>query len=357
MRLSSFEKADIAGVNHLLALVKASPTNASMNFCSPVSTCSRGTQSPVPESLPDLEWAQGMGYAQSKSVVEHVCAREAAAGIQTRVLRVGQIVGDTKHGVWNAQEAVPMMMQTAVTIGALPRLVERPSWLPVDTVVEAVVDISLSDQKSNPPIKLADFFASKYDKHGFAPSKTFSTDVATRLAPALADAPVPEPSFVKLFVRYFLDNCWGSKNEEEKGAKTVVFMAGPCGSGKTTAGTSIANWLGVPFIEGDALHTCAAVDKMRTHTTLSDEDRVGWLGRICSRARETVHELDYSAAIVSCSALKASYRTSIRESLGREGVRAVFLDLQADRDVLVQRMKARKEHSTSSQMVDGQLEA
>ncbi|EGX90922.1 NRPS-like enzyme [Cordyceps militaris CM01] len=405
MHLSSFEKGDIAGVNHLLALVKASPTRASMNFCSSVSSCSRATQSPVPESLPDLAWAQGMGYAQSKSVAEHVCARAAAAGIPARVLRVGQIVGDTKHGVWNAQEAVPMMMQTAVTVGALPRLAETPSWLPVDTVAEAVVDMSLSDKKcdfanithhktfswtddllpalrlaglqfdevgpkewvsrlrasnpdpkANPPIKLVDFFASKYDTGESAPSKTFATDVARSLAPALANAPVLEPGFVKLFVRYFLDNCWGSEAEEQKAVKTAVFMAGPCGSGKTTAGASIASWLGVPFVEGDALHTRAAVDMMRAHTALSDNDRKGWLGRVCSHARETVCELDYSAVVVSCSALKASYRAHIRETLGRDGVRAVFVDLQAGRDVLVKRMEARKGHYMGAQMVDGQLE-
>lgn len=409
MHLSSFEKSNIAGVNHLLALAKVSPTKATMNFCSSISTCSRATVSPVPESLPSLEWAQGMGYAQSKSVAEHICARAAAAGIPARVLRVGQIVGDTKHGVWNDQEAVPMMMQTAVTVGALPRLKETPSWLPVDIVAEAVVDISLSerefgfanvthhetfswtddllpalrsaglefdvvepkewvsrlrasnpDPKANPPIKLVDFFASKYDKaeDEFTPSKPFATDVARSLSPALANAPVLESSFVKKFVAYFLENCWSPEGKEKKGgaARTAVFMAGPCGTGKTTSGTSIASWLDVPFIEGDDLHTRLAVNKMRLHTALSDEDRAGWLSRICSHARETVQELDYSVAVISCSALKASYRTQIRQTMARDGVRAVFVDLQAGRDVLVQRMEARTGQYMGAQMVDGQLE-
>ena len=403
MQLSSFEKGNIAGVNHLLALCKSSPNKASMNFCSSVSTCTRATTLPVPESLPDLEWAQGMGYAQSKSVAEHICAKAADQGITSRVLRVGQIVGDTKHGVWNAQEAVPMMMQTAVTIGALPKLKETPSWLPVDTVAEAIADISLSesgsgftnvthpkmfsftqdllpalrsaglefeevepkewvqrlrssnpDPKVNPPIKLVDFFASKYDKDEFGPSKEFATDVACSLSPALANAPLLEPSFVKKFVSYFLESSW--KPSTRASPKTAIFMAGPCGTGKSTAGTAVAGWLGVPFIEGDSLHSRSAVEKMRSNTALSDEDRAGWLNRVCAHACETVKELDYSFAVISCSALKSSYRSSIREGLAKQGINAVFVDLQASKDVLMQRLEARQGHYMSAKMVEGQMD-
>lgn len=403
MHLSSFEKSNIAGVNHLLSLCRSSPTQASMNFCSSVSTCSRATATPVPESVPELEWAQGMGYAQSKSVAEHICAKAAEQGITSHVLRVGQIVGDTKHGVWNAQEAVPMMIQTAVTIGALPKLKETPSWLPVDIVAQAIADISLSDSESsfanvthpktfswtkdllpalrsagldfeevepkewvqrlrasnpdpkvNPPIKLVDFFASKYDKGEFAPPRAFATDVACSLSPALANAPVLEPGFVKQFVGFFVENCW-QPAQKETSPKTAVFMAGPCGTGKTTVGTAVANWLGVPFVEGDALHTRAAVEKMSSGNALSDEDRAGWLARICSHAREIVQDLDYPTAVISCSALKVSYRAQMRDTLSRHGINVVFVDLQAARELLVQRMEARKGHYMGAKMVEGQL--
>lgn len=403
MQLSSFEKGNIAGVNHLLALCKTSPNKASMNFCSSVSTCTRATTLPVPESLPDLEWAQGMGYAQSKSVAEHICAKAADQGITSRVLRVGQIVGDTKHGVWNAQEAVPMMMQTAVTVGALPKLKETPSWLPVDTVAETIADISLSesgsgftnvthpqmfsftndllpalrsaglefeevepkewvrrlrasnpDPKANPPIKLVDFFVSKYDKDDFSPSKEFATEIACSLSTALANAPVLEPAFVKRFIDYFLKSSW--KPSEKTSPKTAIFMAGPCGTGKSTAGTAVSTWLGVPFIEGDALHTRVAVEKMRSNRPLSDEDRSGWLNRICAHAHETIEELDYSSAVISCSALKVSYRASIRETLASQGIDVIFVDLQASREILMQRLTARQGHYMSAQMVEGQLD-
>lgn len=405
MHISSFEKGNIAGVNHLLSLCKSSPNGASMNFCSSVSSCHRATVTPVPESLPDLEWAQGMGYAQSKSVTEHICAKAAEQGITSRVLRVGQIVGDTIHGVWNAQEAVPMMMRSAITIGALPRLTETPSWLPVDTTAEAIADISLSgsasgfanvahpkmfswiddllpalhsaglefeevepkewvrrlrssnpDPAANPPIKLVDFFASKYDRDEFSPTKVFATDNACSMSPALEHAPVLDAAFVKKFVDYFLESSW-KPAEKRANPKTAIFMAGPCGAGKTTAGITISNWLGVPFIEGDSLHTRSWTEKMRSATVVEDEDRVGWLSRICDHTREALTDLDYAAALVSCTALTASCRSIIRDTLSRYGIATVFLDLQADKKILLERLGARKGHSISVQMVESQLSA
>lgn len=404
MHLSSFEASNVAGIAHLLALCRASPRRAaSMNFCSSVSTCSRASVTPVPESLPELSWAQGMGYAQSKSVAEHICAK--ADDVTCRVLRVGQIVGDTAHGVWNAQEAVPMMMQTALTVGALPRLAETPSWLPVDTVAQAVAEISLSDAgsvftnvtnpktfswtkdllpalrnagltfdevepkewvrrlrasnadpKVNPPIKLVEFFASKYDKDEFAPSKSFATETACSLSAGLTAAPLLDQSFVNKFVQYFLNNSW-RKPQKTAPEKTAVVVAGPCGTGKTAVGNEIAKWLGVPFLEGDFLHGKSSVDKMRSGEALSDEDRESWLARIGTRSKETVLDLDYQSVVVSCSALKQSYRDALRSALNNAGTRTIFVTLQAGKDVLVQRLEGRKGHYMSADMVEGQLAA
>jgi len=56
------------------------------------------------------------------------------------VFRVGQLSGDTKHGIWNTSEAWPMMLSSVKLTGALPNLQNEPlSWLPVDTAAEALV--------------------------------------------------------------------------------------------------------------------------------------------------------------------------------------------------------------------------
>ena len=405
MQLSSFE-SNIAGVKNLIALCKKSKVSASMNFCSSVSTCSRSDAEVVPESLPALEWAQGMGYAQSKLVSEHICAAAARQGIRARVLRVGQIIADTQHGVWNAQEAVPMMMQTAVTIGALPKLKETPSWLPVDTVASAFIDVSLSDTsnvivnlthaktfsftndllqalresglefeelepkdwvqklrqsnpdpEANPPIKLVDFFASKYDKTDFKPSKPFATDIACSISPALANAPVLNVELVKKFIGFFQQSAWKKvSTTASSDGKLAIVMAGPCGTGKTTMGKAVAEWLGAPFIEGDSLHSKPSIQKMRSGSALSDEDRLTWLNRITSHSIETLVDLSYRNVVVSCSALKCSYRSQIRDSLAKHGCNVLFIDLQADAETLVSRLQNRKGHYMSEKMVAGQLE-
>ncbi|KAM0489841.1 hypothetical protein ACHAP8_012159 [Fusarium lateritium] len=403
MQLSSFEKGNIAGVKHLIDLCQAAGPSASMNFCSSVSTCSQSTVVPVPERAPPFEWAQAMGYAQSKSVSENLCAKAAEAGITTRVLRIGQIVADTRHGIWNAQEGVPMMMQTATTIDALPKLKETPSWLPVDTVADAVVDVSLSDSPSvftnianpktfdwtndllpalrnagltfdelspkewvqrlrasnpdptaNPSIKLVDFFASKYDKDEFSPSKPFATEKASELSPAIANATVLNQEFVDKFVKYFSNSSW--KVAAKTSSKTAIVVAGPCGSGKSTIGSAVSSALGIPFIEGDALHTRKAVEGMRSGTPLIEADRMQWLKRVCTRARETLLDLEYKSVAISCSALTTVYRDTIRQQLQQHGISVVFLDLQASTETLTKRLEAREGHYMSSGMVMGQVE-
>lgn len=140
--VQSFEPHHIRGTRHLLLLARSvpHPRPAHLSFISSISAAAATTPLPatVPETLvPHAEWAQPMGYARSKWVTEHV----VAAGGGT-VLRTGQIVGDSVHGVWNASEAIPLMIRAAVGVEALPGLGERPAWLPVDGCAEAIVTLS-----------------------------------------------------------------------------------------------------------------------------------------------------------------------------------------------------------------------
>ena len=66
-----------------------------------------------------------------------------SAGAKASILRIGQIVGDTLHqSMWNDSDAIPLMVRSALAIGALPALNERCAWLPVDTVARSVVEIA-----------------------------------------------------------------------------------------------------------------------------------------------------------------------------------------------------------------------
>ena len=57
----------------------------------------------------------------------------------------------------------------------------------------------------------------------------------------------------------------------------IVVVFGVVGSGKSTIGKKLANAMNCAFLEGDALHPPANIDKMSGGTPLSDVDREPWL--------------------------------------------------------------------------------
>lgn len=76
-------------------------------------------------------------------MAEHIVhAASVVTGMEARVLRSGQIIGDSVKGRWNETEAIPLMFRAATTLNALPALDETPSWLPVDKSAQGVLELS-----------------------------------------------------------------------------------------------------------------------------------------------------------------------------------------------------------------------
>lgn len=145
--IRSFEDQHIKGVHNLVqfSLSVSTPTPARFFFCSSIATA-LGTPPPatIPETLIyDFKAALPQGYARSKLVSEHIIGNAAKhAGAFTRILRIGQIVGDGKAGLWNDTEAIPLIIRSALTLKALPALDETESWLPVDTLATTILDLA-----------------------------------------------------------------------------------------------------------------------------------------------------------------------------------------------------------------------
>ncbi|OLN97928.1 Iterative polyketide synthase CazM 2 [Colletotrichum chlorophyti] len=145
--VASFEAQHIRGVHNLLNFCLSTETvnPARLYFCSSISAAA-GT--PIPATIKEtyvenLEHAQNMGYARSKVVTEHIVKAAATkTGMTARVLRLGQIVGDSEGGVWNQTEAIPLMIRSAKVIKALPALDETPSWMPADKMALAVLELA-----------------------------------------------------------------------------------------------------------------------------------------------------------------------------------------------------------------------
>lgn len=125
-----------------------------------------------------------------------------------------------------------------------------------------------------------------------------------------------------------------------------VVVMGVSGCGKSSVGERIARHMGCPFVEGDSLHSPENVRKMNSGIPLEDADRWPWLDAVGRRLATT------GDIVVSCSALKRSYRDQLRKAAGRP---MTFIFLEGTRALLAKRMAARINHYMPPSLLDSQL--
>jgi gluconokinase len=132
----------------------------------------------------------------------------------------------------------------------------------------------------------------------------------------------------------------------------AVVVMGVSGSGKTTAGIALAKRRGVPFLDGDDLHTPEARAKMTAGIALDDADRAPWLDRI---GRTLADAEGYpQGVVIACSALKHAYRDRLRAIVGAS---LRFLFLKGDKALMRSRVAGRKGHYMPASLVDSQFAA
>jgi carbohydrate kinase (thermoresistant glucokinase family) len=127
----------------------------------------------------------------------------------------------------------------------------------------------------------------------------------------------------------------------------VLVVMGVSGSGKSTVAAMVAAELGWDFAEGDAMHPRANVDKMHAGTPLTDDDRWPWLDVIAAWIRD--HLESGTPGVVTCSALKRSYRDVLRAP----GV--VFVHVAGDGALIEDRMSQRSGHFMPTSLLASQL--
>ncbi|KAF9458834.1 L-aminoadipate-semialdehyde dehydrogenase [Collybia nuda] len=246
----------IGGALNLMNLCLSSPyaEPASFFFSSSISARQGAPEHGCVEDFPPSPLsAGGTGYAQSKWVVEKLCQNAGEkVKLPVGVLRIGQMTGDSLHGVWNETEAWPLMFKSANTLRVLPSVNEHPSWLPVDYAGRGITEIvvgakthhegsqvyhivnpdtatswnqmldalhsaglefekvkamdwveklrtSESDPAKNPTIKLLSFFHTRYSGTRRQPM-VFETTKTAKVAPSVGGAPGINPDIVGKWV-------------------------------------------------------------------------------------------------------------------------------------------------------------
>ncbi|NKL33471.1 AAA family ATPase [Rhizobium leguminosarum bv. viciae] len=138
-------------------------------------------------------------------------------------------------------------------------------------------------------------------------------------------------------------------DEQMNGPHAIIVM-GVSGCGKSSVGEKLAEALRLAFVEGDALHPAANVEKMSKGIPLTDEDRMPWLDRIGEDMKASLEKSE--GIIVSCSALKRLYRDRLRAAAGGN---LFFVYLEGSRALLMKRMGERKGHFMPVSLLDSQL--
>ncbi len=133
------------------------------------------------------------------------------------------------------------------------------------------------------------------------------------------------------------------------GRPPVLVFIGVSGTGKSTVGAMLAGRLGWPFQEGDDLHPAANVEKMRRGHALTDADRLPWLDIVAAWIDERIAAGE--PGIITCSALKRSYRDILR----RDGV--VFVHFAGTPELVFQRLMQRQGHFMPPALLDSQFAA
>lgn len=132
-----------------------------------------------------------------------------------------------------------------------------------------------------------------------------------------------------------------------RGMAAVVM--GVSGSGKTVLAQRLSAALGLPYAEADEFHSPECIAAMAGGTALTDEDRLPWLGRL----RDWMGRPEQAGGgVVTCSALKRSYRDVLRQA----PVRVVFLHVVAAAGPIETRMRSR-EHFMPAALLPSQLAA
>ena len=124
---------------------------------------------------------------------------------------------------------------------------------------------------------------------------------------------------------------------------------GVCGCGKTTIGKLISEQFNLPYFDADDFHSETNVNKLSNGIALNDTDRKPWLETLADNIK--IWDKN-KGAVLSCSALKESYR----ELLASKVDVMHWVVLQGNFDLILARLKSRQNHYMNPDLLQSQFD-
>jgi len=134
------------------------------------------------------------------------------------------------------------------------------------------------------------------------------------------------------------------------GQQAVWLVMGVSGTGKTSVASALAAATDGAWLDADDYHPRRNIERMSQGQPLGDEDRWPWLAAVAEAASRE-RERAAGPVFVACSALKAAYRSLLRERL--PGLQVLFLD--GAEALIHARMSRRQNHYMAAGMLHSQF--
>lgn len=135
----------------------------------------------------------------------------------------------------------------------------------------------------------------------------------------------------------------------KKGEMALFVVMGVSGCGKSSVAGLLALRTGGLFLDADDFHSIENKNKMTAGIPLTDEDRWGWLDVLNGELKK--QEASQWPVFLACSALRQIYRDRLADGLPN----LRFIYLKGPKDLIRERLEARKNHFMKSALLDNQF--
>ncbi|WP_218221223.1 gluconokinase [Nesterenkonia sp. Act20] len=125
-----------------------------------------------------------------------------------------------------------------------------------------------------------------------------------------------------------------------------IVVMGVSGSGKSTLAQALAEELDLPMAEADEFHSPENIAKMSAQVPLTDDDRWPWLHSL----RDWMSDHAETGSVITCSALRRSYRDVLRTASGK----TLWLHVSVALPELETRLERRSDHFMPATLLKSQ---